>query len=246
MQPELRNNLIFFLIRGNEDKSKRERLGLLPFALKKMEETYSYDQTYAKYSLALAKGYDVVAMLAPTEEKQQYLAKAEVYYKKALALRSSSQEILYPYALNLINQKRAPEALTLLEASRLQEPRVREVHHYIGLAYYSLGPNYYDRSLEQFERALGDTEEFIEQLKKESLMTKKDQEKIRENHDVDKSVTEVVYNNLFSYYYQKKDIPHFLTVLNRLEYFNEKQADTYAQIEAYIVKNKSLPLITIQ
>jgi|GEM_PF-3081906 len=220
VQPRLRYefmDLLFKAYAGGQNPSKE----LVLFAKNKLEENTLIEGNYANNFLALGKAYDLLADLYPKEQAQMRL-KAESSYKKALELFPGIQSVLYTYSVNLTNQGRIDEALSMIEQAVKEDPRVAESHYYLGVILYNKGGDQnINESLKEMETAF------------------------QGGYVGQDNLPRIIYEKMLIHYYDQKNISNLKIVLNRLVYLNESQADTYKKIIKYMDLNKIIPILNL-
>ncbi len=224
VQPALRYTLIAYLF----DEYKAGRLDntapLIPFAIEKMKETANRDTAgHPYYFSSIAKAYDELAEVHP-DAAGAYYKQAEVYYKESLARSPNNynQDARYAYAINLTNQGRTDEAVTLLRATLAADTRVPLSHYFLGVILFKQGFQNSTEALHELEYAL--------------------------DHDADPSPTlsKKIYQKLLYHFYNTKEVDQFLIVIRRLPQYDPAQASIYATIIEYVTKHHSVPLLDLQ
>ncbi|MEI6580859.1 MAG: hypothetical protein WCO07_01660 [bacterium] len=221
VQSELRYKFAEYIFRAFLEKDNPSK-EFVVFAKDKLEESARKENNYANNFLALGKAYDLLADLYPDQQVLMRL-KAEENYKKALKLLPDMQTILYALSVNLTNQRKTDEALVVSKKAVEEDPRVAESHYYYGIMLFNKGSKQnMDESLKEMEIAF------------------------QNNFPANSSLARGIYEKLLSYYYDKKDIFNLKTVLNRLIYLNENQADVYKKIIKYMDDNKIVPILNLR
>lgn len=169
--------------------------------------------------LAIAKGYEYKANLTGDTS---YYTLADKYYKKALALCPERQDLLYAYAQHLSNTGHKQDAIDLLQKMRKQNPGIAQTGYYLGTVYASGDKTDYDVALNYLEDYF-----------------------MSGNPIVDNSVIKTIYEHFLVYYYDKKDVKNFRTVVRRLIWADKTQADVYRKISDYIDTHKTMPYLNI-
>ncbi len=187
-------------------------------ALEEMEK-YVKDNPYRyEFIFALSKAYDVQA--AFKNDPALYKV-AEEYHRQALALVPERQELVYTLALNLLNQKRYPEAVTILKDYTAKYPDTYENHFELGQAYAIIGGKSYDDALIELELAL------------------------EHGVNMNRALTKDAYEHMLQYYYKNKDKARFLTVVNRLATIDAEQKKDYESLSAYVKEHNAIPMLNI-
>ena len=170
------------------------------------------------YTLALAKADDTEAVV---RNDPSYVKDGEQEYLAALKTIPGRQDVIYPYAINLINQGRGAEAMKLLTDTVAANPTAVEGHYRLGEAYAIMGQ-------QDYVQALGELEYSFDQ-----------------NFDPDPILAKEIYQKFLRYFYAQGDLPHFTTVIERLDTIDTTQGPGYKQVLDYIAKNHQIPLLNI-
>ena len=225
IQPELRyhfmDQILQFYADSPNETVKKSLESLVPFAIDKLSEGLSYDDS-AAYFLALGRAYDLEADMYP-DQTQEFHLKAEVQFKKALELYPDNQKTMYVYAINLAHQNKFDDALTMLQQTLAVDPRVAESHYYLGvILFYQDNSVNAVSSLENIEYAL--------------------------DHDMNPlaTFTKAAYQRLLVIFYDRGDLPHLTTVLSRLVLINPDQAEQYKKVLDYIKTYNQMPILSLQ
>jgi tetratricopeptide (TPR) repeat protein len=188
-------------------------------AISRMEEYVAREPYFPNYFFMLGKAYDKRADL--NNSSIEYYKKAEEYYREGLKINKYRQDGRYALAINLMNQGREEESRFLIDETLSQNDIAPETHYYVGLLEIKWKKPDYAKSLLHMEIALS------------------------QGVNPNKKITNQIYQSYFSYFYEKKDIGNFLTVLNRKKVLDPEQAQVYDAIAVYIEKNGKIPLINL-
>ncbi len=188
-------------------------------ALARLEEYTDRFPQYYDFFLMVGKAYGIEAEL---KNDPSYYKKGEIYLKKALAVAPGRQDVIYSYAINLLNQGRIDEALAQLRASIERSPELPDGHYQLGQALAVLGTKYYTESMTEYEYALSR----------------------RVNQSP--AVTVNVYQKFFYYYYKTGDAKHFAIAARRLAALDLAQHDAFTQVAEYAEQRNAIPPIDIK
>jgi len=155
-----------FLTVGVANYSNPQAKSLFDLSLLKMEELIQREGMNPRFLVTIASVYD---RMGKTTGDEQYLKKAEEYYKTALRLAPMRQDVVYAYSLNLSYQGRAQEAITLLRDELVVDSISPETHYYLGIVIMGSGGDYKEalRELEiamQSSTLAGSRDEFVRNL----------------------------------------------------------------------------------
>lgn len=224
VQPALRHKFLTHLFEHYKaGKLSSAYAPLVQLSIDKMIEVTDSTDHFPHYFTSIAKAYDELADFIPTEA-MEYHSKAEVYYKKALALSPNNfnPDNSFAYSINLTNQRRNAEAITLLRKVLSYDTRIADTHYFLGLILFKAGAENNNEALEHLEFALD------------------------KNVNPSPSITKKVYQNMLIHYYKKQDATHFVTVIKRLVTMDTDQKDTYEQILGEIEKTNNIPLLNVE
>ncbi len=192
---------------------------LLDGSVARLEEYATRFPYYYDFFLLLGKAYGIQAEL----KKDPSLYKTgEEYLKKALAVGPGRQDVIYSYAINLLNQGRSDEALALLRETIKRTPELPDTHYQLGQALAVFGPSRYDESMAEFEFALSRGV----------------------NHSP--AVTVNIYQKFFYHYYQIRDPKHFAVAARRLAELDPAQGEAFLRVAEYAETRNAIPSIDIQ
>ena len=191
---------------------------LLDAALKKVQDYMSIHTVRADYYLGIAKSDDVEASI---DSNPLLLIYAEQNYEAALALVPGRQDIMYPFANNLLKLGLDQESIAVLQQAIAETPTVPEGPYRLGEEYAVMGTATYDQSLSELEIALNS------------------------NFNPDAALVKQIYDKFLEYYYQQSDVAHFKIVLARLILINPSEASAYTTVLNYIQTNGVMPTINI-
>ena len=195
---------------------------LIKFIINKLEESMAYEGNYAGRFFTLGKIYGILAIASP-ENDNELLKKAGEQFEKALSLYKNKQDILYMYTVNLSNQGKDDEALSVAKNTVDLDPRVLESHYYYGIMLFKKGADEnLNQALKEFEIAFNGG--------------------FKPKDDLPKTL----YEKFLMYYYGKKNTDNFRIVVSRLMSLNSEQTATYQKIIDYIDKNKVIPSLNIK
>lgn len=181
-----------------------------------------FPSPYYRYYVKLATAYDVNAVL---HNDSSLYATADMYYQKALQIVPNRQDVIYGYSVDLIRQGRDQDAIAILRNALLQDSANYETNYYLAFA-LAFAPNhdsYNNEILSRFEYAIDN-----------------------DVAGIDYASLQKIYENLFAYYYQTKNVADFTTVVKRLAVWDPQQSAIFDKILDYIQKNNSIPLLNIQ
>ncbi len=199
-----------------EDQPLNERtLPNLDKAIAKMEELIEIEGTNPYQHIRVARAFDKKADFL---NDAVYYKQAEKYYKQAIALSPTRQELHYAYGLSLVRQKRFDEAIHILNHYPVLDPDIPISYFYLGLAQFNKGKEAYADALYNFEFYFGKSSEAP-----------------------DPAVSKNIYEKLLSHFYEIKDPVRFPVVSYRLSFLDPKQQGSYLHIVEFIKKNNRFP-----
>ena len=191
---------------------------LLDASLKELEAYVAKHPDRYDYYLEIAQAYDQKAAL---NSNPVDLIFAEQNYEAALNLAPGRQEIMYPYANNLLKLGLSQESIAVLQKAIEETPTVPEGHYRLGEQYAVLGTATYDQSLSEFEIALN------------------------ANFNPDGALIKQIYDKFLEHYYAQKDVVRFKIVLARLIMLNPSEAAGYTSVLNSIQTTGVIPTINI-
>ncbi len=212
VQPAIRYMFISHMFSEYKDGNLNASFApLIKLAIDKMDETVTRTDDYPHYIGLIGKSYDSLADLTP-ENSTEYHLIAEKYYKKAINLSPGNynQDAKFAYAINLTNQNRASEALSLMRETVAYDSRPPEPHYFLSLALFKSGEAYWEESLTEMEYSFNN------------------------GFDPGQGLAKKIYEKFLLYFYNKNDIKNLLIVVNRLAILDPEQHDTYIEIIDFI------------
>jgi tetratricopeptide (TPR) repeat protein len=178
-----------------------------PFLDRAIAEMESYIQKHPDLyddHLILAKSYDMQGAVHEYENK--YFKMAEREYLAALKLMPDRQTILYPYAINLAQQDRMPEAISMLQQAYQKNPDIHTTGYILAEVYAMGGEKYDMEALDAFESSFG------------------------RGINMNPNFTIKAYQGLLKDFYEAGDVEHFTVALERLVSIADKEKSSYAAI----------------
>ncbi len=204
-----------FLKYLEEQNIGTQNIPLFDGAIEKMEELVEREGSNPYQHIRLGRAYDKKVELL---KDNSYFKKAEEYYKKAIALAPQRQETYYAYALSLVRQSRADEAIKILEAPPALDKAIPISYFYLGLAQFNFGEATYVGALENIETSF-------------QLL----------NANPDMKVSLSIYKRLLAYFYQQQDRPRLFTCAVRLATFDSDQKGLYQGLADWMKVNDRFP-----
>jgi tetratricopeptide (TPR) repeat protein len=190
-------------------------------SLNRFKDWVALHPTSYEYYLVLAKAYELKA--AMTSDKKNY-AISEDYFQKAISLSPKRQDTWFAYAEHVSNTQGALSAITILEKMHTEYPDLPQVEYYLGIILALNSKDNYDQSLGYLE----------------SIFEKNDT-----RIPLDVGILKNMYERFFTYYYERKDIPHFVIVIKRLLILDPDQGDAYTTILNKTQRNNQIPVVPI-
>lgn len=192
---------------------------LLDGAMDRMAEYAERFPIYYNYYLLLAKGYNTQAKL---RNDASLFSVADTYYKRALELAPGRQDVIYSYALNLIDEGKPEEGVAMLRASIAETPTVAATHYRLAEVLTVFGPSRYDEAMDEFEYALD------------------------RQINLDPQLVVVLYQKFFYHYFQKGDPVRFAVSARRLAVFDAAQRNAFLTVAEYAEQHHVVPDIDIK
>lgn len=211
------NDLINTVFKSYNDGSVTKGTPFLDRAIVEMESYLHLHPDLYDDHLVLAKAYDVQSAIQ--SNSMLYLQEAEVQYKAALALMPERQTILYPYAINLAQQGRAPEAIAILEKTFAQNPDIHDTQYIIAEVYAIGGKQYDMQAMDAFERSFAF------------------------GINLNPKFTIKAYQSIMKDYYEAGDRKHFIQALERLSTIAIEDKSAYQAILKDTKESGSMPQV---
>ena len=198
---------------------------LIDKAIYEMEDYLQNHPSYYTYILSLADGYSLKSEIT---NNPQYFATSEMYFKKDLSLVSNRQDIIYLYAIGLLQHGKQYEALKIMRNLVAANPDVITIHYEMAnvLMFFN-NPVYYDEAFAEYDytfNALGSSPDWIAgngpRLK-------------------------AAYQIFLKYFYTKNDFNSFYKVVTKLSVLDPEQKNIYANILAYMDASNKMPVLNI-
>ncbi len=220
VQLSVRMSLVELLNKVYESGEMKGDSPLVPFAASNFAaEVARHPECLVNCYLDLGKAYDLLASVEPAQSAQAS-ALAEAAYKKGLTIVPEDQALVYAYAINLTNQGRVNDGITLLKHSlAIDTTAAYQTHYYYGLLLYRADPANANQALAELEKGMSG------------------------GAAGDPATTRLIYQKMLQYYYGQGDLARFTTVVKRLSILPETDPATYKKILQYIEANNNLPPI---
>lgn len=159
--------------------------------------------------------------------------KAETYFKNAISISPTRQELYYSYGVFLSDQGRSAEAQEIYQQALNLGNQAIFSHFYLGLALITAGENNYIQALDHLETFF--TSPYAHE-----------DENYNQNADPGWTTSKNDYNKLLRYFYQKKDKDRVLIIAKRLSDLDQAQSQAYNQVIQIINQTGQLPVIDFE
>jgi tetratricopeptide (TPR) repeat protein len=192
------------------------------FATQKLAESVAMGDNYPEHYLDLGRAYDLLAGIHP-DQAVQYHDKAQVVYQQALSIFPQDQSLLFADMINLSYEGKIDEAIKVAQAALAEDERVPESHYYLGeILFLKDNVSNATVSLDDMEYSLNQGVNPLPVL------------------------TKAAYEKMLALFYKESDMPHLVTVLNRLVLINPDEAPTYQKVLEYIKQTNQIPILNLQ
>jgi tetratricopeptide (TPR) repeat protein len=204
-----------FLKYLEEQNIGAQNIPLFDGAIEKMEELVEREGSNPYQHIRLGRAYDKKVELL---KDNSYFKKADESYKKAIALAPQRQETYYAYALSLVRQSRADEAIKILEVPPALDKDIPISYFYLGLAQFNFGETTYVDALTNLETSFA-----------------------LSNVNPDMKVSISIYQKLLAYFYRQPDRTRLFTCAVRLASFDSDQKSLYQGLADLMKTNDRFP-----
>ncbi len=215
-QGTIRSDLINTLFKAYNSGRIQTPTPFMDLGILEMEDYLSRHPYLYDDQMVLAKAYDVQSAL---HNDPAYLKTAEKHYLAALALIPGRQTVIYPYAINLAQQHRTPEAVSMLQELIRKNPEILQTHYILAEVYALDESKYSNEALEQFELSLD------------------------AGINLNPPLTMQAYKNFLVDFKAKNDVTRFVVAANRLSKLSPDLAGMLAGLSAKAEATHSVPAL---
>jgi tetratricopeptide (TPR) repeat protein len=198
-----------------EQPLEKSHLLLLDEAIVKMEELVAREGSNPYQHIRLGRAFDKKATLLADPS---FFKLSNKYYKKAIALSPTRQEAYYAYGLSLVRQKRAEEAVQILNHYPVLDVAIPVSYFYLGLAQFNVGVTAYSDALHSFEIFFANS-----------------------SQNPDSTVSKKLYEALLRYFYETRDQVRLSVAAARLSAFDPEQQASYLRVVDFVKKHNQVP-----
>lgn len=218
----LRSDFLREVVNQYQSSTPPQSLDLLNEAISEMEEYLTNHPSYYTYILSLANGYELKSDI--TKNPADF-ADAVKTYQEDMAVVPGRQDIIYAYAVALVQHNQTDQALALLRDSVNKNPTIGEVHFQLANVLMFLNnPQYYAEAFSNFEDAINSSPTWITSNSAELKMP---------------------FQTLLKYFYAQNDFNDFYTVVSQLSIIDPDQKDIYMNVLGYMKAYNKIPDLNI-